>query len=312
MMINPAGVCILTYLSLPLLGRFILSRLRSKMNPDLFVETRQRIRTWGVILLVLSLAVVLGRSGMLWFFGIVSFLAFKEYISIIPTRPTDRRTLFWAYLSIPIQYILIAQGHFVLSLIFIPIYVFLFLPIRLILSGDTIHFLRSLSHFHWGLMIFVFCVAHGAMFFLPEAKGFSVDQRISTILYLITLTQANDIAQFISGKTFGKKKILPKISPGKTWEGFIGGVIFSTAFGAVLGPLMTPLSTPLAALSGLLISIAGFLGDVTFSAMKRDLKIKDTSMMLPGHGGIIDRIDSLTFTTPLFFHFFNYFWVMQL
>lgn len=311
MMVNPAGVCILTYLSLPLLGRFILNRLRSKMNPDLFVETRARIRTWGVILLVLSLAVFMGRSGMLWFFGIVSFLAFKEYISIIPTRPTDRRTLFWAYLSIPIQYILIAQGHFVLSLIFIPIYVFLFLPIRLMLSGDTIHFLRSLSYFHWGLMVFVFCIAHGAMFFLPEAQDFLPDQRISTILYLITLTQANDIAQFISGKMFGKRKILPKISPGKTWEGLIGGVIFSTIFGMMLGPFMTPLSSTLGALSGLLISIAGFLGDVTFSSMKRDLKIKDTSMMLPGHGGIIDRMDSLTFTTPLFFHFFNYFWIMQ-
>ncbi len=311
-MINPAGICILTYLSLPLLSRFILSQLRLKMNPDLFTETKQRIHTWSIILLVLSLAVFLGRSGMLWFFGIVSFLAFKEYISIIPTRPTDRRTLFWAYLSIPIQYILIAQGHFVLSLIFIPIYVFLFLPIRLILSGDTTHFLRSLSYFHWGLMIFVFCVAHGAMFFLPEAKGFPIDQRISTILYLITLTQANDIAQFISGKLFGKKKILPKISSGKTWEGFIGGVLFSIAFGAMIGPLMTPLSPTLAALSGLLIGIAGFLGDVTFSAMKRDLKIKDASMMLPGHGGIIDRIDSLTFTTPLFFHFFNYFWIMRL
>lgn len=311
MMVNPAGICVATYLSLPLIGQFILSRLRAKMNPDLFTETRQRIRTWGFILFVLSGAVLLGKAGMLWFFGIVSFLAFKEYISIIPTRPTDRRTLFWAYLSIPIQYILIAQGHFVLSLIFIPIYVFLFLPIRLILSEDTSHFLRSLSYFHWGLMIFVFCIAHGAMFFLPEAKAFPIDQRISTVLYLITLTQGNDIAQFISGKLFGKRKILPKISPGKTWEGFIGGLVFSMTFGVLLGPLMTPLSPGLSAASGLLIGVAGFLGDVTFSAMKRDLKLKDTSMMLPGHGGIIDRIDSLTFTTPLFFHFFNYFWIMR-
>lgn len=309
MLINPTGICILTYLSLPLLGQCILNRLRSRMPPDLFAETKQRTRTWGLILLVLSGAVLLGRSGMLWFFGMVSFLAFKEYISIIPTRPTDRRTLFWAYLSIPIQYILLAQGHFVLSLIFIPIYLFLFLPIRLLLSGDTNHFLRSLSHLHWGLMIFVFCLAHGAMFFLPGATDFPKEQRILTVLYLITLTQANDIAQFISGKLFGKRKIVPKISPGKTWEGFLGGVVFSTLFGGLVGPLMTPLPLGLAAASGMLIGIAGFLGDVTFSAMKRDLKIKDTGMMLPGHGGIIDRIDSLTFTTPLFFHFFNYFWL---
>lgn len=312
MIANPTGICLVSYLSLPLLGQFILNRIKGWMDPELFVETRQRIRTWGVILLLLSGAVLLGKSGIIWFFGIVSFLAFKEYISIVPTRPTDRRTLFWAYLSIPLQYVLIAQGHFVLSLIFVPIYVFLFLPIRLIISGDTVHFLRSLSYFHWGLMTLVFCIAHGAMFFMPTAREFPVEQRISTILYLITLTQANDIAQFMTGKMFGNKKIVPKISPGKTWMGFMGGIVFSTAFGAVVGPLMTPLSSGLATLSGLLIGVAGFLGDVTFSAMKRDLKIKDTSRMLPGHGGIIDRIDSLTFTTPLFFHFFNYFWMMRL
>lgn len=311
MMTTPTEICLAAYLSLPLAGRWILNRFRTKMDASLFEESSQRIRTWGTILLILSAAVFLGKTGMLWFFGIVSFLAFKEYISIVPTRPTDRRTLFWAYLSIPIQYLLIAQGHYVLSLIFVPIYVFLFLPIRLILSGDTVHFLRSLSYFHWGLMTLVFCIAHGTMFFLPTARDFPLAERISTILYLITLTQANDIAQFISGKLFGGKKILPKISPGKTWAGFLGGVCFSTGFGALAGPLMTPLSPILATLSGLLIGVAGFLGDVTFSAMKRDLKIKDTSMMLPGHGGIIDRIDSLTFTTPLFFHFFNYFWMMR-
>ncbi|GAB4184704.1 MAG: phosphatidate cytidylyltransferase [Simkaniaceae bacterium] len=276
----------------------------------LFTEIKQRIWTWSIILFVLSGAALLGKMGMIWFFGIISFLAFKEYISIIPTRPTDRRTLFWAYLSIPIQYILIAKGYFIISLIFMPIYVFLFLPIRLILSGDTMHFLRSLSYFHWGLMMFVFCIGHGALFFIPTINYFPVEQRISTILYLITLTQANDIAQFIFGKTLGKRKILPKISPGKTWEGFLGGVLFSICFGWLLGPLMTPLPQNLAAVSGLLIGIFGFLGDVTFSAVKRDLRIKDTSMMLPGHGGIVDRIDSLTFTTPLFFHFFNYFWII--
>jgi phosphatidate cytidylyltransferase len=303
-------ICLFAYVSLPILGWFIVNGLKKKISPELLLETKERIRTWGLILALLTGAVLLGKTGLIWFFAMVSFFAFKEYISIIPTRPTDRRTLFWAYLAIPIQYILIAQGHFVLSLIFVPIYVFLFLPIRLILSGDTVHFLRSLSYFHWGLMMFIFCIGHAALFFTPTTKVFSVDQRISTILYLITLTQGNDIAQFIFGKVLGNKKIVPKISPGKTWAGFWGGVVFSTAFGGCIGPLMTPLSPFLAMVSGMLIGVFGFLGDVTFSAMKRDLKIKDTSMMLPGHGGIIDRIDSLTFTTPLFFHFFNYFWVM--
>jgi phosphatidate cytidylyltransferase len=311
MILYSAGLCALTYLLIPLLGKMILARFCQTADPQILDETKKRIRTWNMILIVLSASLFLGRTGMLCFFAIVSFLAFKEYISIIPTRPTDRRTLLYAYLSIPIQYLLIAYDHFVLSLIFVPIYVFLFLPLRLILSGDTVHFLRSLSYFHWGLMVFVFCIAHGALFFLPLSDNFSIGEKLFTVLYLITLTQANDVAQFICGKLFGKRKILPKISPGKTWAGFWGGVLFSTCFGATLGPLMTPLSTILSLFSGLLIGVAGFCGDVTFSAMKRDLKIKDTSMLLPGHGGIIDRIDSLTFTTPLFFHFFNYFWIMR-
>jgi phosphatidate cytidylyltransferase len=307
--LNPIGICLLGYLFSPLFAEGILMTLKQKIQAELFHETRLRIHTWRIILTLLVIAVLIGKSGLISLFGLMSFLAFKEYISIIPTRSADRMTILWIYLLIPAQYLFIAKGYFVLSLVFIPVFVFLFLAIRLIISKESTDFLRSFCYLYFGLISLVFSISHGAMFFLQTSREFPMEQKITTVLYVITLTQTNDIAQFIAGKLFGNKKIIPTISPGKTWAGFIGGLVYSSLFGAILGPIMTPLSMALSTLSGFLIAIAGFFGDVTFSAIKRDLKIKDTGCMLPGHGGIIDRIDSLTFAIPLFFHFFNYFWM---
>jgi len=295
--------------SLLLVSRLVLASMKSRLQEDFFTQIKFRIRTWAYILGLLSLSVYLGKGGIFWFFGGVSFLAFKELVSIVPIRIADRRTLFWGYLAIPIQYLLVAKGFYVLSLIFIPVYMLLFLPIRLTLTGETKNYLRSLSVIHWAMMTMVFCMAHIVFFFIPGQKDFPFPERISTIIYLILLTQLGDIAQFMFGKALGKKKILPKISPNKTWMGFLGGIATTTLMGFFWGPKMTPLTPILSLFSGLLIGVAGFLGDVTLSSLKRDLGIKDTSLMLPGHGGILDRIDSLIFTAPLFFHFFNFFWL---
>lgn len=108
------------------------------------------------------------------------------------------------------------------------------------------------------------------------------------------------------GKAFGKHKIIPKVSPSKTWEGFIGGVIGTTLLTVLVAPFLTPFSHLEAAFAGFVLAIAGFFGDVTMSAVKRDMGIKDTSSLIPGHGGVLDRFDSLIFTAPLFFHYFAY------
>ena len=302
-------ICFSSLFSLLCASGCILHALKGRLSGDAFTQTKARIRTWGVILLSLFAATLLGKSGLLWFFGLVSYLAFKELVSIVPTRLADRRTLFWAYIAIPIQFILIAKGFYVLSLIFIPVYMLLFLPLRLVLTGETQSFIRSLSFLHWGMMTMVFCLAHAVLLFLPCKQPFPLEMRISTLLFLILLTQANDIAQFLFGKCFGRSKIVPSVSPNKTWAGFIGGVCCTTSLGYCLGQLMTPLSPLLSLGAGLIIGVMGFFGDLTMSALKRDLQIKDTSLMLPGHGGIIDRIDSLIFTAPLFFHYFNFFWM---
>lgn len=269
-------------------------------------ELIQRVRTWWIIVTLFSAALVMSRNLSIAFFAFVSFLALKEYLSIIPTRRADRRVLFWAYLAIPLQYLWVAQAWYGMFIIFIPVYVFLFLPLRMVLIGDTKDFLRAAGTLHWGIMTLVYGISHIAYFLaLPEVKN-PLAGGAGLVLFLVFLTEFNDVAQYVWGKALGRHKIIPAVSPNKTREGFAGGVATTTLLAVVLSQWLTPMSWQTALVAGLLISVAGFVGDVTISALKRDIGLKDSGSLLPGHGGILDRIDSLTYTAPLFFHFIYY------
>jgi len=280
--------------------------LQQKKPTKDYTELSQRVRSWWVMVMVFTLAIVFSRTVSLLFFALISFLALKEYLSLIPTRRADRRVLFWAYLTVPIQYYWVANAWYGMFIIFIPIYAFLFLPTRMILIGETKDFLRAAGTLHWGLMITVFSLSHMAFLLMLPAENNPGAGGAGLVLFLVFLTQFNDVAQYTWGKIFGKTPIVPTVSPKKTWEGFGGGVITSIFCAILLAPLLTPLSFPQAIFAGLLISCGGFIGDVIISAVKRDIGVKDSGSLLPGHGGILDRIDSLTYTAPLFFHFIYY------
>ena len=275
---------------------------RTKPDRD-YRELRQRIRTWWVIVAVFAVAVLSNRTTSVITLGLVSFLAFKEYLSLIPTRRADHRVLFWAYLAIPFQFYWVWLGWYGMFIIFIPVYIFLLLPMRMILIGETQGFLHAIGTLHWGLMITVFSLSHMAfMLVLPAAQN-PAGGAMGLLIYLVFLTEINDVAQYLWGKSLGKRKISPKVSPNKTVAGFLGGVGTTTLLALVLAQWLTPLLPVEALAAGLLIGISGFVGDVTISALKRDLGVKDSGSILPGHGGILDRLDSLTYTAPLFFHF---------
>ena len=272
-----------------------------------YSELTLRVKSWWVMVSIFTLAMVLSRNVSIVFFAFISFLALKEYLSIIPTRRADRRVLFWAYICIPFQYLWIAQGWYGMFIIFIPVYLFLLLPMRMVAIGETKYFLRAAGTLHWGLMTMVFSISHVAyLLVLPSSEG-AAPGGAGLVLFLVFLTQFNDVSQFIWGKMLGKRKIIPLVSPNKTWEGFLGGVGTTTVCAALLSAFLTPLSLLMAVGAGLIISMGGFVGDVTISAIKRDIGIKDSGSLLPGHGGILDRIDSLTYTAPLFFHYVYYF-----
>lgn len=271
-------------------------------------ELQDRTRSWWIMVTLFSLALFLNYTVSLLFFGFLSFLALKEYLSLIPTRSADRRVLLWAYLAILLQYLWIYIGWYGMFLIFIPIYMFLFLPMRMVLIGETEGFLNAIGTLHWGLMLTVYAISHLSYLLLLSPVGGSVAGGTGLLVFLVLLTEVNDIAQYVFGKVLGRHKVIPKVSPGKTVEGLLGGLVVTTGLAIALAPWLTPFSLLHATCLGLLLGLAGFIGDVTISALKRDLGIKDSGTLLPGHGGILDRIDSLTYTAPLFFHFTVYFY----
>ncbi|WP_428635093.1 phosphatidate cytidylyltransferase, partial [Sedimenticola sp.] len=268
-------------------------------------ELSLRIRSWWFMVGLFSAAVLLGPIAATWLLGFISFLALKEYLSLIPTRRSDRRVLFWAYLTIPLQYYWAATGWYGMFIIFIPVYALLLIAARKVLIGETEDFLRSLGTIHWGLMITVFSISHAA-YLLALPGDTAPAGGVGLLIYLVLLTELNDVAQYVWGKRFGKRKVVPRVSPNKTWAGLIGGTATTLLLSLACAAFLTPLSLIEAAGAGLIIGITGFLGDVVISAVKRDIGIKDSGSLLPGHGGILDRVDSLTFTAPLFFHYLYY------
>ena len=297
-------------LMLIILGILVLSSclrltLRQRLQTKNYRELKQRIQSWWWMIGLLFGAIYLGATATICFFGFLSFLALKEFLSITPIRQEDRRVAFWLYLAIPIHYYWVHESWYGMFIIFVPVYVFLFIPVRMILIGQTEGFIRAAGIMHWAVMLTVFCLSHLAYLLVLPVKN-ELAGNAGLILFLLFLTQGNDVAQFVWGKIFGKHKIIPKISPNKTWEGFLGGVATIIAASAFLGPYLTPLTIEQSLICGALISLSGFFGDLVISSVKRDLHIKDTGNLIPGHGGLLDRMDSLIYTSPIFFHYLYY------
>jgi len=287
---------------------FLLQRRHPERN---YQELHSRIHTWWIIAFLFLGSLLAPRAVTLAFFAFISFLALKEYFSLIPTRRADRRVLFYAYAAIPVQYFWVYVNWYEMFAIFIPVYMFLFIPLRMVMIGETAGFLAAAGTLYWGLMTTVYSLSHlGALLLLPFPQGrvwtSEPASGAALVVYLAVLTQLNDVLQYVWGKSLGRRKVVPKVSPGKTWAGVIGGVATTTLLAVLLAPYFTPLTRRESVLAGLLIGIGGFFGDITVSAVKRDLHRKDSGAILPGHGGILDRFDSLTYTAPLFFHFVRY------
>lgn len=293
-------------LAMLIMATFITIFLKWKFSDKSFSELSLRVKSWWFLAIIFIIALFSTFEVSILFFAFTSFLALKEYFSIIETRRADRRVLFWAYLAIPFQYYWIWIGWYGMFIIFIPVYMFLLLPFRMVLIGQTERFLKSIGTIHWGVMMTVFSLGHFAFLLVLPSETNPNGGGPALVLFLVFLTQFNDVAQYIWGKLFGTIKIAPKISPSKTWQGFIGGLLTSVVVAYWLGPFLTPLNEIQALLAGLIISSGGFTGDIVMSAVKRDLGIKDSGNSIPGHGGILDRVDSLMYTAPLFFHYIYY------
>ncbi|MGC4011685.1 MAG: phosphatidate cytidylyltransferase [Pseudomonas sp.] len=283
-------------------------RWRAPPGPHAVIDNlNARINAWWVMVAVIGCAFALGYWAVILLFYGVSFYALREFLTLMPTRRSDYPALVAAfYFVLPMQYLLIGIGWYGLFSIFIPVYVFLLLPILASLGGDSKHFLERASKVQWALMLAVFCISYVPALLTLEIAGYE-GRNLLLIAFLVIVVQLSDVLQYVCGKLMGKRKIAPNLSPSKTLEGFVGGVTLATLIGGALW-WITPFTFWQALLIALMINILGFFGGLVMSAIKRDRGVKDWGHMIEGHGGMLDRLDSVCFAAPVFFHFVRYWW----
>ncbi|MBY5967952.1 phosphatidate cytidylyltransferase [Halomonas denitrificans] len=287
---------------------FVLARRYSPGGENEVIENlNQRIRSWWLMAILMGIALLGGRTGVVLLFAFASFSALREFLSLIPSRRADHWALALVFFVVlPVQYVFIWQQYYGMYSIFIPVYAFLLLPVVAAIRGDSHGFLDRVSEVQWALMVCVFCVSHVPALLTLDIPGFE-GRNVLLIAFLIVVVQLSDVLQYVWGKLIGRRKIAPRLSPSKTLEGFVGGVASATLVGAGLA-WMTPFTLLQAALLALMIALLGFVGGLVMSAIKRDRGIKDWGHLIEGHGGFIDRLDSVIFSAPIFFHVVRYFW----
>ena len=268
-----------------------------------------RLKAWWIMIAVIAAATWTGAWAIIGLFALVSFQCLREYVSLAPTRKGDHRALIWSfYVFLPLQYYLIAAGWYGLFSILIPVYAFLLLPISASLGADTTRFLERSAKIQWGLMICVYCLSHVPALLTLEIPGYE-GRNLLLVVFLLLTVQSSDVFQYIWGKLLGRHALSKQISPSKTVEGLVGGVLSATAMGAALW-WITPFSPVEAAFVALVINTLGFFGGFVLSAIKRDRGVKDWGHLIEGHGGMLDRVDSLAFSAPVFFHLLRYGWTL--
>jgi phosphatidate cytidylyltransferase len=293
-----------------LIGYALRARVTTEGGRKVVENLIARTRAWWMMCGLFGGALLLGGIAPVLMFAFTSFLALREFITLTPTRPGDHRTLFWAFFIIlPLHYWTLATDWTGLFFILIPVYAFLFIPMRTVMAGDTERFLERTSKMQWGLMVCVYFTSYAPGLLMLRIPGFSAEdpaQNAKLLFFLVFVTQISDVMQYVFGKLFGRRPIAPKVSPNKTIEGLLGGGLTATALGAALW-WSTPFSPLQAAGMSAVIVLMGFFGGLVMSAIKRDRGVKDYGELIPGHGGVMDRIDSLCFAAPIFFHLTRWF-----
>jgi phosphatidate cytidylyltransferase len=284
------------------------------------------LRTWWLLAIAVSAGLLAGRLGICLLLTAASCIAWFEFTRMFGARAEDKPAIRAGYGLIVINYLLILFGSISLFVIFLPVSSFIVLAVLLLIKGEPKDYIRSSGSLLWGIMFLGYGVSHAALLMALPATSSGPLGPAGWFLFLVILTEADDIFQAIVGRLFGAHKrhrITPVISPNKTWEGFFGGMLVIVILAPFIAPWLTTLGQqagpfslseslqPWAApvLAAILISLAGSFGDINMSAIKRDAGVKDSSNLLPGMGGAIDRVDSLTMTAPVFVYFVSW-WIV--
>ncbi len=253
-----------------------------------YADVPLRIKTWFYIILVFTLGIS-NTITMKIFISWIGFQVFFEFLKMFQVKKNRFITsLIVGVTQFLLVYFFDFKHYMFCASLFFVILIVIFLIKRKKILGITI-----------GLTISLFIFPH-LLFLRVGVWG------AKALLFLVLITELNDVFQFLTGKSFGKHKIVPKISPNKTSEGFIGGVFLTVLLSNFLGYFLLSSDILINTLLGIILGVFGFFGDIFMSFLKRKTNIKDTGNLLPGHGGLLDRMDSLIFNTPIFF------WILAL
>jgi phosphatidate cytidylyltransferase len=289
-----------------IISLLVRKRVRSERGKATMAGINARLVGWWGMIAIFLAATWMGPSTTYVLFALSSFWALREFITLTPTRLADHRALFLSFfVVIPVQYYLLAVNWYGFFLVFIPVYAFLILPARSAVGGDCERFLERAAKIQWGLMVCVYCLSYAPALLQLEIPGYE-GQNPKLLFWFVLVVETNDVLQFLWGQTLGRHFIAPKVSPNRTWEGFVGGVACAVLLGTGLYSV-TPFTPAEAAGMSLAITVMGFAGGITMSAIKRDRGIKTFGTGIVGQGGVLDRIEAMCFAAPILFHLTRYY-----
>jgi phosphatidate cytidylyltransferase len=289
------------------IGRLLAVRYSATGPNATIANLNARLDAWWVMLALTSIAFAFDTTGMVVLFGLLSFVALREFMTLTRSRPADHWTLIAAFfVAVPAQYYLIWTEWYGLYSILIPVYAFVLMPVISALRGEPKAFLERVAEAQWGVMICVYCLSY-----VPALATLPIPDYKAQLLvpFFLLVVQMSDVFQYVWGNWLGKTPVASTLSPAKTVEGTMLGIVSATALGAGLW-WMTPFTPWQAAMLSLVTTSMGFLGGLVMSAIKRDRGVKDWGWLVQGHGGILDRLDSVVFAAPVFFHITRYWWTI--
>jgi phosphatidate cytidylyltransferase len=289
-------------------GQWFAARTTDPERLARLTLVNSRIRASWSLLAVFTVAFAIGPNALLVVFALASFFALREFVSLTPTKPSDHWALVFAfYLVIPVQYVLLSFGRTSLFTVFIPVYVFLLLPVIVAIKQDTELYLQRVAKVQWGMMISVYCISHAPALATLPIKGYEGRGPLLLLFFLLVLF-LTDLLQIVASAALDGRPL--RSNANKTGRGVLAG----GAGGVVLGTLlwwMTPFAWWQAGLMSAVIVGAGFMGGVVLSSVKRSLGARewDTDVVLTR--GVLERLDALTFAAPVFWQITRYVWVIR-
>lgn len=301
------GGLFLALLAATLGGQLLRWQFSRGGGPAVIERLNARIRGWWVMIVLLAITFMLGKGAVVWLFAFASFSALREFLTLTRRSRADHSALVASFFVVlPIQYVAVWRDWYGFYAIFIPVYAFLGLPILSVIRARIDHYLSRVAQTQWALMIAVFCMSHVPALLVLRIPGYE-DRSLMLIVFLLIVVQSGDLLQFVWDRLLGRREIAPEVSRSKTWEGFAGGVLSASLIGAALY-WITPF-TPLQAWGmALVIAGMGIFGRLVMSAIKRERGVKEWGHLIEGQGGVLDRLNSVVFAAPVFFHLTRFFW----